>query len=38
MAFHHVAFATKDLEATHHFYEDLMGFPLVHSELEDHGV
>lgn len=37
MAFHHVAFATRDLEATHHFYEDLMGFPLVHSELEDRG-
>ena len=36
MAFHHVAFATKDLEATHRFYEDLMGFPLVHSEFEEY--
>ena len=36
MAFHHVAFATRDLEATHRFYEDLMGFPLVHSEFEEH--
>ncbi len=35
MAFHHVAFATRDLEATHRFYEDLMGFPLVHSEFEE---
>ncbi len=26
MAFHHVAFATRDLEATHRFYEDLMDF------------
>ena len=34
MALHHVAFATKDLEATHRFYEDLMGFPLIHAEGE----
>ena len=34
MALHHVAFATKDLEATHRFYEDLMGFSLVHAEGE----
>ena len=32
--FHHVAYACRDLEATHHFYEDLMGFPLVHTEVE----
>ena len=31
---HHVAYACKDIDATHHFYEDLMGFPLVHTELE----
>jgi glyoxylase I family protein len=32
--FHHVAFACKDLEATRHFYEDLLGFPLVHTEVQ----
>jgi glyoxylase I family protein len=31
--FHHVAYACRDLEATRHFYEDLMGFPLLHTEL-----
>ena len=31
--FHHVAFACSDIEATRHFYEDLMGFPLVHTEM-----
>ena len=31
---HHVAYACRDVEATHHFYEDLMGFPLVHTEVE----
>jgi catechol 2,3-dioxygenase-like lactoylglutathione lyase family enzyme len=31
---HHVAYACRDLEATHHFYEDLMGFKLVHTEVE----
>ena len=36
MAFHHVAFATRDLEATHEFYEGLMGFPLVHSEFSEY--
>jgi catechol 2,3-dioxygenase-like lactoylglutathione lyase family enzyme len=29
MAFQHVAFATKDLAATHAFYSDVMGFRLV---------
>lgn len=29
MAFHHVAIAAKDLDATHHFYTELMGFTLV---------
>ena len=32
--FHHIAFACKDLEATRHFYEDLLGFPLVHTEVQ----
>lgn len=30
---HHAAYACKDIEATHHFYEDLMGFELVHTEV-----
>jgi catechol 2,3-dioxygenase-like lactoylglutathione lyase family enzyme len=29
MAFHHVALATRDLEATHRFYTEVMGFELV---------
>src|SRR5438309_10931613 len=29
MAFHHVALATRDLEATHAFYTDVMSFTLV---------
>ena len=29
MAFHHVALATTDLAATHHFYTGAMGFTLV---------
>lgn len=29
MGFHHVAFATKDLAATHRFYTEAMGFALV---------
>jgi len=32
MAFHHVAIATRDLVATHHFYTDVMGFDLVRVE------
>jgi catechol 2,3-dioxygenase-like lactoylglutathione lyase family enzyme len=32
MPLHHVAYATKDVEATARFYEELMGFPLVHAE------
>lgn len=34
MAIHHVAYATKDVDATIHFYEEVFGFPLVHSEVE----
>lgn len=33
MPLHHVAYATKDVEATTRFYEELMGFPLVHTEI-----
>ena len=36
MAFHHVAYSTKDLGATRHFYEDLFGFPLVNTEFHEH--
>ncbi len=32
--FHHVAFACKDIEETARFYDDLLGFPLVHTELQ----
>lgn len=34
---HHVAYATRDVEATRHFYEDLFGFELVHTEVQRHG-
>jgi len=33
MTFHHVAIATRDLEATHGFYSDACGFDLVHVEV-----
>ena len=29
---HHVAFATRDVEATHAFYAEALGLPLVHTE------
>ena len=29
MGFHHVALATPDIEATHHFYTEAMGFEIV---------
>jgi catechol 2,3-dioxygenase-like lactoylglutathione lyase family enzyme len=29
MGFHHTAFATRDLSATHRFYSEVMGFDLV---------
>jgi catechol 2,3-dioxygenase-like lactoylglutathione lyase family enzyme len=32
MAFHHVAIATRDLDATHAFYGTVMGFDLVKAE------
>lgn len=34
---HHVAFACKDIIETTHFYEDLMGLPLVHTEVTEMG-
>ena len=30
---HPVAYACRAREATRHFYEDLLGFPLVHTEV-----
>lgn len=33
MSFHHVAIATRDLEATHDFYTEVMGFELVKVEV-----
>lgn len=29
MGYHHTAFATRDMEATHRFYTEMMGFTLV---------
>ena len=34
MGFHHVAYACRDVEATRRFYEDLLGFPLIHTEVD----
>lgn len=34
---HHVVYATRDVAATRHFYEDLMGFDLSHAEVQEHG-
>jgi catechol 2,3-dioxygenase-like lactoylglutathione lyase family enzyme len=33
MGFHHVAIATKDLEASHRFYTEAMGFELAHVDV-----
>jgi catechol 2,3-dioxygenase-like lactoylglutathione lyase family enzyme len=33
MAFHHVAIATRDLDATHRFYAEAMGFELVNVDM-----
>ena len=33
MPFHHVAIATRDLEASHRFYSEAMGFELVHVDV-----
>jgi catechol 2,3-dioxygenase-like lactoylglutathione lyase family enzyme len=37
MPMHHVAYACRDIVATTAFYEDLMGFPLVHTEVSGEG-
>jgi len=34
MAFHHVAIATRDLDASHRFYTEAMGFELVRVEAQ----
>ncbi len=33
MGYHHLALAAKDMKATHHFYENIMGFELVKVEI-----
>jgi catechol 2,3-dioxygenase-like lactoylglutathione lyase family enzyme len=38
VGFHHVAYACRDAAATTHFYEDLMEFPLVHTEIKSFGT
>ncbi|HUO49656.1 MAG TPA: VOC family protein [Acidimicrobiales bacterium] len=37
MGFHHVAIATRDLEATHRFYTEAMGFRLVKTNVAPTG-
>lgn len=34
-ALHHIALACRDVEATHRFYHDLLGFPLVFTESQE---
>lgn len=36
-ALHHVAFACRDVVLTHHFYQDVLGLPLVHTEIDRRG-
>jgi catechol 2,3-dioxygenase-like lactoylglutathione lyase family enzyme len=38
MSFHHLALVTSDLDATHRFYTEAMGFELVHVEAADTDV
>jgi catechol 2,3-dioxygenase-like lactoylglutathione lyase family enzyme len=35
-ALHHYAYRCRDAEATRHFYEDVLGLPLVHTVYHDH--
>jgi len=37
MGLHHLAFATRDAGATQHFYEDVLGYPLVRAEAHRRG-
>lgn len=37
MAFHHLALAARDIEATHRFYTEAMGFTLVKAEVAPTG-
>lgn len=32
-ALHHIGLVCQDLQATHHFYEEVLGFPLVYAEM-----
>jgi glyoxylase I family protein len=36
LGLHHFAYRCRDAEETRHFYEDLLGLPLVHLIREDH--
>jgi catechol 2,3-dioxygenase-like lactoylglutathione lyase family enzyme len=36
LGLHHFAYRCRDAEETRHFYEDLLGLPLVHIIREDH--
>ena len=33
---HHLALVCRDVEATHHFYQDLLGLQLVHTEQHEY--
>jgi catechol 2,3-dioxygenase-like lactoylglutathione lyase family enzyme len=33
-ALHHIALACRDLEATHKFYNGVLGLPLIHTEIQ----
>lgn len=33
-ALHHIALACRDVEATHRFYGEILGFELVHTEIQ----
>ena len=38
MGVHHVAYATADLDATHRFYTEVMGFEVTHHALHIYGL
>ena len=36
LGLHHAAYRCRDAEETRHFYEDILGLPLVHVVTADH--